>query len=147
VEAWIGAHKSAYLYVVKKNGGFAVKFTDEDGRLAHGADVDAVVDLMNELVKDRPDLIVVVTGGFADVCLSVLNKGYALQKIAVRPLFMGRFIVAAGDGLTDEAMFDYPVVSIKVGREATMAGDRVTNHYRMIEVLAWLTAMHQDAGP
>jgi hypothetical protein len=43
-------------------------------------------------------------------------------------------------------MFEYADVSIKVGREATKAGDRVANHYRMIEVLAWLMALHQDAG-
>jgi hypothetical protein len=78
-------------------------------------------------------LIVVVTDGFADVCSSVLSKGYALQKIAVRAPFMGdhRFVVAAGDGLTDEAMFEFADVGIKFGREATMAGDRVSSHSRM----------------
>jgi hypothetical protein len=44
-------------------------------------------------------------------------------------------------------MFSFADVSIKVGREASIAGDRVTNHRRMIEVLAWLTALRQDAGP
>jgi trehalose-6-phosphatase len=107
------------------------------------------VALIRSLVKDRDDLIVVVTDGFADVCSSVLSKGYALQKIAVRAPFMGdhRFVVAAGDGLTDEAMFEFDDVGIKFGREATMAGDRVSSHSRMIEVLAWLTALREDAGP
>jgi trehalose-6-phosphatase len=102
---------------------------------------------MNDLVRGRPDLIVMVTDGFANVCSSVLSKGFALQKIAVRPPFMGRYILAAGDGLTDEAMFEYADVSIKVVREAMKTGDRAANHYRMIEVLAWLTALRQDAGP
>jgi trehalose-6-phosphatase len=93
------------------------------------------------LVKNRQDLIVVVTDGFADVYSSVLSKGYALQKIAVCPLFVGRFVVAAGDGLTDEAMFNFADVGIEVGREVTMGGDRVSSHYRIIEVLAWLTAL------
>jgi trehalose-6-phosphatase len=107
VRTWIETHPSAIFYIIEKNGGFAVKFTDEDGRLARGADVDAVVALMRSLVKDRDDLIVVVTDGFADVCSSVLSKGYALQKIAVRAPLIGQFVVAAGDGLTDEAMFEF----------------------------------------
>jgi trehalose-6-phosphatase len=94
---------------------------------------------VESLVKNRQDFIVVVTDGFVDVYSSVLSKGYALQKIAVRPLFMGRFVVAAGDGLTDEAMFDFADVGIEVGREATIGGYRVSSHYRtsLVVALEW----------
>jgi trehalose-6-phosphatase len=135
------------LSIVCKNGGFSVKFTDEDGCLALGIDVDAVVAFMESLVTDRQDLIVVVTDGFADVCSSVLSKGFALKKVAVRPPFIGRFVVAAGDRLTDEDMFVFADVGIKVGREKSIAGDRLTSHSRMLEALAWLTDLRQDAGP
>jgi hypothetical protein len=59
---------------------------------------------------------------------------------------MGQFDVAASDGLTDEAMFDYANVGIQVDREKTIAGDRVSTHVHIIEVLAWLTALRRDAG-
>jgi hypothetical protein len=35
--------EEAYLTLVLKNGGFAVKFTDKDGRLAKGDNVKVVV--------------------------------------------------------------------------------------------------------
>jgi hypothetical protein len=75
VRTWLTAHPSANLCIVEKNGGLAVKCTDEDGRMAKGADVDAAIEVMRVLVAKREDLIVVVTDGFADMCWSILSKG------------------------------------------------------------------------
>jgi hypothetical protein len=60
--------------LVVKNGGFAVKFTDEDGRLAKGADIDAVVRFVRDLVEGKPELIAVETDGFIDLCSRELNS-------------------------------------------------------------------------
>jgi trehalose-6-phosphatase len=147
VEEWLDARESANVSIVRNSDGFAVKFTDKNGRPARGVDVDAVVVLVRNFVKERADLMVVVTDGFANVCPSVLTKVCALQKIAVPPPFMGRLIVVAGDGQTDEAMLELAEIGINAGREPIMAGDRVSSHTRLIHVLAWLTAWRQDAEP
>jgi hypothetical protein len=109
--AWIKAHPNAKLCIIHNKGGFAFQFTSEDGRLACGADVDVLVELMTGLIKHREDLVDVVTHEFADVCSSVLSMGYAPQKIAVRLPFLGHLVVAASDGLTDEAMFEFAEVA------------------------------------
>jgi hypothetical protein len=56
-----------------------VKLIDEDGRLPSG--VDAVIKILEGLVRDGPDLIVIVTDGSADGCSSVLSEGYASQRL------------------------------------------------------------------
>jgi hypothetical protein len=63
-----------------------------------GVDVDAVVEFMNDLVKGRPDLIVVVTDGFANVCLSVLSKGFP----------QSRDIVTIGKDVDGSKVFHFP---------------------------------------
>ncbi|OAE29480.1 hypothetical protein AXG93_1028s1230 [Marchantia polymorpha subsp. ruderalis] len=62
---WSGPDQN--LSLVVKNGGFPVKFTDEDGRLAKSVDVYAVIAFMQSLVVGSKELISVQTDGFIDV--------------------------------------------------------------------------------
>lgn len=145
ITEYLSARPDQNLSLVVKNGGFAVKFTDEDGRLAKGADVDAVVLYVQSLVEGSKELISVQTDGFIDVCSGFLNKGTAIQQQLKERPFRGSFCIAAGDSGTDEAMFPFVPVSIRVGRSGeTCATDRLSGHKQMLEVIAWIVYLRLD---
>ncbi len=145
ITGYLGARPDQNLSLVVKNGGFAVKFTDEDGRLAKGADVDAVIAFVESLVVECDELISVQTDGFIDVCSGLLNKGTAIQQQLKERPFRGSFCIAAGDSGTDEAMFPFVPVSIRVGMSGkTAATDRLSGHKQMLEVIAWIVYLRMD---
>ncbi|OAE28021.1 hypothetical protein AXG93_3633s1030 [Marchantia polymorpha subsp. ruderalis] len=53
---YLSAKPDQNLSLVVKNGGFAVKFTDEYCRLAKGVDVDAVIEFVHSLVVGSKEL-------------------------------------------------------------------------------------------
>lgn len=145
ITQYLSARRDRNLSLVVKNGGFAVKFTDEDGRLAKGVDIDAVIAFVQRLVADSEELISVQTDGFIDVCSGFLNKGTAIQcQLKERP-FSSSFCIAAGDSGTDEAMFPFVPISIRVGMSGqSCATDRLSSHKEMLEVIQWIVYLRMD---
>jgi hypothetical protein len=138
MESFLRANSTFNLSMVKKKGGFAVRFGDVDGRAARPGQIDAACLFARALAWANSELTFVVTDGFVDVCALRLDKGYGLRKQMVRPPFYDTWAVACGDGLTDEAMFAVVNYSIKVGNEATRAEERLASHDQTLDVLEWL---------
>jgi trehalose-6-phosphatase len=135
IEAYLSDRPSHNLLLIKKKGGFAVTFSDVDGRSAKGWQVDAVCTFVRELALDNPELTFVVTDGFIDLCAARLSKGYGLMKQMQQAPFRGSWAIAFGDGLTDEAMFAVVNYSVKVGNEASRAEERLRGHEETLDVL------------
>ena len=66
LQEFLSKRPNANLLAVKKNCGFAVKFTDEDGRLASPSDVNETIELFKSFAEVREDMAMVRTDGYVD---------------------------------------------------------------------------------
>lgn len=83
-----------------------------------------------------------------ELCPAGADKGTALRNLMAAPPFMGRYPVAAGDDLTDEAMFravnDMGGLSIRIGAGRTAASARIATPGAF---RTWLRDLAEAARP
>jgi hypothetical protein len=134
MQAYLAKHDTENLSLVEKNGGFAIRLSDEDGRRARDGQIDQVREFVRKLALSNDELTFVTTDGFVDLYTARLNKGYDMGKQMARPPFRGTWALAFGDGFPDEARF------------AVVAEERLTSHNDTLDVLEWTALRKKSSG-
>jgi hypothetical protein len=75
MELYLKENSDRNLCLIVKKGGFAIRFSDVDGRPAKAGHIDDVCMFVRNLAWNNDELTFVVTDGFVDLCALRLNKG------------------------------------------------------------------------
>ncbi len=146
IKAYIVSFPTHNLLLIEKNGGFAVKHADIDGRPAKGSHVDRVNSFVRDLALRNRELTFVVTDGFIDLCSAQLSKRFGAELQMRREPFLGTWAIGFGDGLTDERLFEIMNLGVKVGNEPSRADERLTSHVHFLDVLQWMVDLRVEAN-